>query len=335
MKAYIISRASNIENKPLELVDRGIPKVDSNQLLIKISKCGLCHTDLHVIEGELRQTKYPIIPGHQIVGKVIETGSDVKNLKKGDRVGVAWLYKSCGSCKYCKKGMENLCENALFTGCSVDGGYAEYMVSDGDFTYSLPEGFDDVQVAPLLCAGIIGYRSFKLINAEKGDKIGLFGFGASAHIVIQIAIYTGCEVYVFTRSEKHKELALKLGAKWVGKATDSPPEELDSAIIFAPIGSLYINALKTLRKGGAVASAGIYMSDIPQFPYELLYHERKMISVANSTRQDAQELLLLAAKIPIKTEVEIFPLSKVNDALILLKQGKINGAAVLDCETIQ
>jgi propanol-preferring alcohol dehydrogenase len=231
--------------------------------------------------------------------------------------------------------MENLCENALFTGCSVDGGYAEYMVSDGDFTYSLPEGFDDVQVAPLLCAGIIGYRSFKLINAEKGDKIGLFGFGASAHIVIQIAIYTGCEVYVFTRSEKHKELALKLGAKWVGKATDSPPEELDSAIIFAPIGSLYINALKTLRKGGAVASAGIYMSDIPQFPYELLYHERKMISVANSTRQDAQELLLLAAKIPIKTEVEIFPLSKVNDALILLKQGKINGAAVLDCETIQ
>jgi len=335
MKAYIINRASNIENKPLELVDRGIPKVDSNQVLIKISKCGLCHTDLHVIEGELRQTKYPIIPGHQIVGKVIETGSDVKNLKKGDRVGVAWLYKSCGSCKYCKKGMENLCENALFTGCSVDGGYAEYMVSDGDFTYSLPEGFDDVQVAPLLCAGIIGYRSFKLINAEKGDKIGLFGFGASAHIVIQIAIYTGCEVYVFTRSEKHKELALKLGAKWVGKATDSPPEELDSAIIFAPIGSLYINALKTLRKGGAVASAGIYMSDIPQFPYELLYHERKMISVANSTRQDAQELLLLAAKIPIKTEVEIFPLSKVNDALILLKQGKINGAAVLDCETIQ
>ncbi len=332
MKAYIIDKPTKIETSPLIQIEKEIPKLDNQQVLVKISKCGICHTDLHVVEGELPHTKYPIIPGHQIVGKVVEIGNNVSNLKKGDRVGIAWLYKSCGLCNYCIKNMENLCENPLFTGCNVDGGYAEYVVSNANFTYKLSAGFDDTQVAPLLCAGIIGYRSFKLSEAKSGDKLGLYGFGASAHIVIQIAIYKKIKVYVFTRSNKHKNLAVQLGATWVGNSEDIPPEKLDSAIIFAPIGSLYINALKAIRKGGTVASAGIYMTDIPQFPYELLYYEKKMISVANSTREDAYELLNLAATIPIKTNVEIFPFHNVNKALLLLKQGKINGAAVLDCE---
>lgn len=332
MKAYIIKQPATIETFPLTLVEKEIPELLNNQVLLKVSKCGLCHTDLHIVEGELKLTKYPVVPGHQIVGKVIKIGKNVSELKEGVRVGVAWLHKSCGLCKYCKRGMENLCENALFTGCNVDGGFAEYVASDADFTYRLPMGFDDVQIAPLLCAGIIGYRSFKLIEPKPGDKIGLYGFGASAHIVIQIAIHKGANIYVFTRSQKHKDLALQLGAIWVGNSEDKPPEELDSAIIFAPVGNLYTNALKAVRKGGIVASAGIYMSDIPQFPYELLYYERKMISVANSTRQDAKELLSLAAEIPIITKAEIFPFKEINRALLLLKQGKINGAAVLDCE---
>lgn len=334
MKAYIIKQPANIETSPLTLVEKGILELLNNQVLLRISKCGLCHTDLHIVEGELELTKYPVVPGHQIVGKVIKVGKDVSELKEGDRVGVAWLHKSCDVCKYCRKGMENLCENALFTGCNVDGGYAEYTVSDANFTYKLTQRFDDTQVAPLLCAGIIGYRSFKLIEPKPSDRIGLYGFGASAHIVIQIAVHIGADIYVFTRSQKHKELALQLGATWVGNSEEKPPKELDSAIIFAPVGSLYINALKAIRKGGIVASAGIYMSDIPQFPYELLYYEKKMISVANSTRQDAKELLMLAAKIPIKTKVTIFSFKEINHALQLLKQGKINGAAVLDCESI-
>ncbi|OGF64886.1 MAG: alcohol dehydrogenase [Candidatus Fischerbacteria bacterium RBG_13_37_8] len=332
MKALIIEKPASITTAPLKMIEREIPKPSANQVLLKISKCGICHTDLHVVEGDLPPVKYPVIPGHQIVGQVLEIGDAVHNLKKSDRAGVAWLHRSCGTCRYCLKNMENLCDAPLFTGYSVDGGFAEYAIADADFTYKLPDGFSDLAAAPLLCAGIIGYRSFKLCRIKEGETLGLYGFGASAHIVLQIANYYNCKVFVFTRSEKHRTLAIELGAAWAGSSEEKPPVELASAIIFAPVGALYINALKALRKGGTVASAGIHMSPVPQFPYELLYHERIMLSVANSTREDARELLHHAVLIPIKTTVEVFPLSEANNALQLLKQGKINGAAVLEIE---
>ncbi len=329
MRGMVLERISEIESNPLKLLEIDIPEPSSDEVLIKISACGICHTDLHVIEGELPPKKIPLIPGHQIVGLVEKTGNDVKKLKKGDRVGVAWLYSSCGKCKYCLKGMENLCESPQFTGYTKDGGYAEYVVSKEDFTYKIPENFSDVDSAPLLCAGIIGYRSFKLSNVKKGENLGLYGFGASAHIVLQIAKFYECKVFVFSRSEKHKKLAEELGADWVGTSKDKPSEELDSVIIFAPVGELCISALKVLRKGGTVASAGIHMSPIPSFPYELLYNEKVIKSVANSTREDAIELLSLAPKIPIKTKVEVFPMEDANIVLQLLKKGDINGAGVL------
>ncbi len=329
MIGMVLENPDNIENAPLKLKEIEIPEPSSGEILIKVSACGICHTDLHVIEGELPLKKLPIIPGHQIIGRVEKVGENVKKFKKGDRVGVAWLYSSCGKCKYCIKGMENLCDFPEFTGYTKDGGYAEYVVSREEFTYKIPDNFSDLDAAPLLCAGIIGYRSFKLSNVKEGENLGLYGFGASAHIVIQIAKFYGCKVFVFSRSEKHRKLAEELGADWVGTSTDNPPVELDSAIIFAPAGELYLSALKLLRKGGAVASAGIYMSPIPSFPYELLYNERIIRSVANSTREDALELLSLASKIPIKTRVEEFPLEAANLALQFLKKGGINGAGVL------
>lgn len=329
MKGMVLKRIDNIENNPLQLSEIEIPEPSSDEVLIKISFCGICHTDLHVIEGELPPRKIPLVPGHQIVGVVEKTGENVKKLKKGDRVGVAWLHSSCGKCKYCLKGMENLCDSPEFTGYTVDGGYAEYTVSKEEFTYKIPESFSDMDSAPLLCAGIIGYRSFKISNVKEGENIGLYGFGASAHIVLQIAKFFKCKVFVFSRSEKHRKLAQELGADWVGASREKPPEELDSAIIFAPAGELYIDALRVLRKGGTVVSAGIYMSPIPSFPYDLLYHEKVMRSVSNSTREDAIELLSLAPKIPIRTHVELFPLEEANVALQLLKKGGINGAGVL------
>lgn len=329
MRGMVLEKIDKIENNPLKLSEIEVPEPSSDEVLIKISVCGICHTDLHIIEGELPQKKLPLIPGHQIVGVIEKTGENVKNLKRGERVGVAWLHSSCGRCKYCLKGMENLCDSPEFTGYTVDGGYGEYAVSREEFTYKIPENFSDQDSAPLLCAGIIGYRSFKLSNVKNGGNLGLFGFGASAHIVLQIAKFLGCKIFVFSRSEKHRKLAEELGADWVGTSKEKPPEELDSAIIFAPVGELYIDALKILRKGGTVASAGIHMSPIPSFPYELLYNERIMRSVANSTRNDAIELLSIASKIPIKTKVEIFPLEEANIALQLLKKGVINGAGVL------
>lgn len=329
MRGMVLKKIDKIENNPLKLSEIDVPVPSSDEVLIRVSYCGICHTDLHVIEGELPPKKLPLIPGHQIVGVVEETGENVKELKKGDRVGVAWLHSSCGKCKYCLKGMENLCDSPEFTGYTVDGGYGEYTLSKEEFTYKIPENFSDADSAPLLCAGIIGYRSFRLSNVKEGENLGLYGFGASAHIVLQIAKFYGCKVFVFSRSEKHRKLAEELGADWVGTSKERPPEELDSAIIFAPVGELYIDALKILRKGGTVASAGIYMSFLPSFSYELLYNERIMRSVANSTRLDAIELLSLASKIPIKTTVEIFSLEEANKALQLLKKGDINGAGVL------
>ena len=306
------------------------PEPGPKEIRLRVRVCGVCHTDLHTVEGELRLPKLPVIPGHQIVGEVEKLGEGASRFKLGQRVGVPWLNRACGECEFCRRGLENLCLKAKFTGLHVDGGYAQYAVVHEEFAHPLPEGFPDQQAAPLLCAGIVGYRAFKLSGAKEGDRLGLYGFGASAHVVIQVARHLGCEVYVFTRSEEHKRLAKELGAAWVGEARDEPPARLDSAIIFAPAGWIVPEALRVLRPGGTLALAGIYMSPIPEMKYELLYEERTVRSVANMTREDAQEFLRLAAEIPIRTEVEPFPLSQANEVLQRLKQAKVRGAAVLE-----
>lgn len=324
MQALILKQPQPIEHNPLELVELPNPLPAENEIQIKVSTCGLCHTDLHIIEGELPLPKLPIIPGHQIVGIVTKLGDKVTKFKLGDRVGVAWLASTCGECEFCKTNRENLCEHAQFTGYHKDGGYAEYTTANAEFVYSIPEIFSDEQAAPLLCAGVIGYRALKLSNIEPGGKLGLFGFGASAHIVIQIAIhYLECKVYVFTRNVGRQELARQLGAVWVGNPQDTPPTNLDSAIIFAPVGTLVPIALNSLKKGGTLALAGIYMTPIPEIDYKLLYHERVLRSVANSTREDAIELLKLAEKIPLQLEIETFNLEEVNIALQKLKASQL------------
>jgi propanol-preferring alcohol dehydrogenase len=295
-----------------------------------VRACGLCHTDLHTVEGDLPLPRLPLIPGHQIVGLVEAVGQGVSRFRTGDRVGVPWLHSTCGACAYCRRGDENLCDDARFTGYHVDGGYAQYTVVSQDFAYPLPPGFSDIEAAPLLCAGVIGFRALRLSQVRPGQRLGLYGFGASAHVVIQVALHWGCQVYVFTRSEEHRRLARQLGAAWVGRAEDEPPGRLDSAIIFAPAGGLVPHALRVLGKGGTLALAGITMSTIPELDYALLYHERTVRSVANSTRQDAEDLLRVAAEIPIRTEVQVFPLPEANRALQLLKQGQIRGAGVLE-----
>jgi propanol-preferring alcohol dehydrogenase len=284
---------------------------------------------LHTVEGELALPKLPVIPGHQIVGVVESAGAGVTRFRVRDRVGVPWLYSTCGTCDHCTRGLENLCDEARFTGLHVDGGYAEYVISPAEFSYHLPGDLPDLQTAPLLCAGIIGYRALRLSDIEPGQRLGLFGFGASAHVTIQVARHWGCEVYVFTRGDAHRKHAEELGAVWTGRAEDSPPKPLDSAIIFAPAGGIVPQALAVLRKGGTLALAGIYMSPIPQMEYSLLYGERTVRSVANSTREDAEQLLQLASEIPIQTEVEIYPLSEANKVLQRLKRAEIRGAAVL------
>lgn len=329
MKALVLEKTGPIEDKPLKLLEIPKPKPGFKQVGIKVLACGICHTDLHVIEGELPTKKLPLIPGHEVVGIVEEVGDSVSRFKIGDKVGVAWLNSTCGECYYCKRGDENLCKNAKFTGYDVDGGYAQYMISHENFTYPIPKNFTDVEAAPLLCGGVIGYRAFKLSKAKAGDILGLFGFGASAHLVIQVATYIGCEVYVFSRSEEHRKLALKLGASWVGKAGETPPKKLNSAIIFAPAGWIVPEALKVTDWGGIVVLAGIYMTPIPQLDYNLLYHERIIRSVANSTRKDVEEFLNLASKIPIKTKIQLFKMEEANKALHLLKEGQIQGAGVL------
>ena len=314
---------------PLRLADLPLPEPGPGQVRLRVLACGVCHTDLHLVEGEIETPKLPVVPGHQIVARVDALGQGVDRFQLGDRVGVPWLYRTDGTCRYCQRGQENLCDNAQFTGQHVDGGFAEYMVSYADFTYPLPPSFPDEQAAPLLCAGLIGYRSLRLSEIEPGGRLGLYGFGASAHVTIQVACHWGCEVYVFTRGEDHKRLARALGAAWVGEAQDTPPQELDAAITFAPVGWLVPEVLRVLRKGGTLAINAIHMSPIPELAYDLIYGERTVRSVANLTRQDAEEFLPLAAQIPIHTDVEVYALEEVNEVLQRLKASQVQGAAVL------
>jgi propanol-preferring alcohol dehydrogenase len=332
MKACVLHSIASIETNPLELAEIPKPQPDSDEVLIRVSACGVCRTDLHVIEGELTRQVLPIIPGHQIIGRVEQAGAQVNHLKIGDRVGAPWLHRTCGVCDYCRNGKENLCERAVFTGWLVNGGYAEYAVAPADFVYPIPEIFSDEEAAPLLCAGIIGFRSLRLsglTGPSPGKRLGIYGFGAAAHIAIQIARHWGVEVYAFTRDERHRRLASDLGAVWAGGSADQPPEKLDSAIIFAPAGELVISALKVMKKGGVVTLGGIHMSQIPPIDYQLLYHERVVRSVANNTRQDGLDFLRVAAEIPIRTEVQIFDLAEVNAALNALKHDAVRGAAVI------
>jgi propanol-preferring alcohol dehydrogenase len=316
-------------NEPLDLRDVPSPEPKLGEVRLRVHCCGICHTDLHTVEGELKIPRLPIIPGHQVVGTVEAVGAGVRSVREGDRVGVPWLYSTDGSCDFCQSGRENLCDSARFTGLHANGGYAEQIVVREEFGVPLPLGIDDEHLAPLLCAGIIGYRSYRVSGARQGDRIGLYGFGASAHIVLQFARHVGHEVYVFTRAEGHRRLARSLGAAWAGDAKDAAPEKLDAAIIFAPAGGLVPLALRALRKGGTVTLAGIYMSDIPSFPYVDIYHERTLRSVANATRQDARECLDLAAEARVKTTVQIFDLADANGALLALKESRIDGAGVL------
>jgi len=330
MRAMVLEVPKSAEENALVARDLPAPAPGAGQVRVRVRACGVCHTDLHTVEGDLPLVKLPLVPGHQIVGVVEGAGPGVRELHEGDRVGIPWLYSTCGECGYCRKGLENLCERARFTGYHVDGGYAEVMVVPESFAYPLPAGFSDLDAAPLLCAGIIGYRALRLSGVGSGERLGLYGFGASAHIVVQLARHRGSEVYVFTRSEGHRKLASKLGAAWVGSAEDRPPEKLDGAIIFAPAGRLALEALRATRRGGTVALAGITMSPIPEIDYNaLLYHERLLRSVANSTREDARALLRLAAEIPVRVEVESFKLEEANRALQALKESRIDGAGVL------
>ncbi len=328
MRAMVLREPKPVNEHPLVEADIPKPSPGPGQIRIRVHACGVCHTDLHTVEGEIALPKLPIVPGHQIVG-VVDAAENVERFDIGDRVGVPWLHSTCGRCDYCKRGLENLCDEARFTGLHVDGGYAEFTVAPAEFAYPIPGSFPDLQAAPLLCAGIIGYRALRLSAIQPGRRLGLYGFGASAHVTIQIARHRGFEVYVFTRSKEHRKHALQLGAAWAGAAEEKPPNLVDSSIIFAPAGALVPHALKVLRKGGTLALAGIYMSAVPQMEYDLLYGERTIRSVANSTRQDAEELLQLATEIPIHTEIETSPLSEANHVLERLKKAEIRGAAVL------
>ncbi len=329
MRAMVLSQPTPVEENPLELRDLPVPAPGSGQIRVRVLVCGVCHTDLHTVEGDLALPTLPIVPGHQIVGIVDALGDGATSFRVGDRVGIPWLNSTDGQCPYCLRGDENLCDNARFTGLHVNGGYAEYVVIGESFAYPIPEQFSDENAAPLLCAGIVGYRSFRLSGARPGDRLGLYGFGASAHIVLQIARHAGSEAYVFTRAQAHRDLAMKLGAVWVGAAQDRPPQPLDAAIIFAPAGSLVPEALRATRKGATVALAGITMTPIPQMDYSLLYHERTLRSVANATRQDARDCLRLAAQVPVKTEVQIYELADANRALQEMEHSRIQGAGVL------
>jgi alcohol dehydrogenase, propanol-preferring len=313
----------------LELRELPIPKPQANQVLLKVHVCGVCRTDLHIVDGELTKPKLPLILGHQIIGTIVENSDRATKYPVGTRVGVPWLGHTCNCCRYCLTGKENLCDRALFTGYDLNGGFAEYAVADENFCFTIPEGFPDLEAAPLLCAGLIGYRSYRM--TEDAERIGFYGFGAAAHILIQVANYHQKQVYAFTRSGdiQGQEFARNLGVVWAGGSDELPPEELDAAIIFAPVGKLVPAALKAVAKGGIVVCAGIHMSDIPSFPYQILWEERVLRSVANLTRKDGDEFLALAPQIPIQTEVTAFSLSQANKALDALRTVKINGAAVL------
>jgi alcohol dehydrogenase, propanol-preferring len=370
MKACLLQSFARVETNPLAYVDVPTPQPGQGEVLVRVQCCGVCRTDLHVIEGELAPRKLPVIPGHQVVGVVQAfggtgakysrlaagtgraasrfrnrrsagrkekktrtapggSGKRAAKLAIGSRVGVAWLHCTDGTCEYCRSGKENLCDNPGFTGYTVNGGYAEYIVAREDFVYPIPERFADEQAAPLLCAGIIGFRSLRLSGIKRGAKLGFYGFGAAAHVAIQVALHWNAEVYAMTRDVRHQKLAMELGAKWAGGTFDVPPQQLDAAIVFAPAGEIIPAALKALRKGGVLVLGGIHMSPIPSFDYDLLYQERVIRSVANNTRQDGRDFLRIAAEIPIRTHVQIFPLRDANRALNALKNDAIEGAAVL------
>ena len=327
----VLSDFRPIGRHPLELEDVPVPAPGPGEVRIRVSVCGVCHTDLHIVEGELPDANLPLIPGHQAVGLVEERGVGASRFEVGERIGAAWLRSACGRCDFCRSGRENLCREGRFNGFHADGGYAERMVVPEKFAYALPAPFTDGAVAPLLCAGIIGYRALRLSGIQNGGTLGLYGFGASAHVAIQIAVHRGCDVFVFSRSLMHQELAASLGAAWTGSADEAPPKRTDAAIIFAPAGALVPIALANTEKGGTVALAGIYMTPIPGLDYQRhLYHERDLKSVANATREDGEELLKIAVEIPIRTTTTAFPLPEANAALRALKEGRIRGAAVLE-----
>jgi alcohol dehydrogenase, propanol-preferring len=329
MQACLLESPALIETRPLKFTEVPDPEPAADEVLIRVRACGVCRTDLHVIEGELPPKKSPVIPGHQVVGTIARAASSASRFRPGTRVGVPWLHRTCGTCEFCGSQRENLCENALFTGYTADGGYAEYIAAPEQFVYAIPDGFGDLDAAPLLCAGIIGFRCLRLSGVSAGAKLGLYGFGAAAHVAIQVARHWGVEVYAMTRDERHRKLAAELGAVWSGGTMDEPPTKLDAAIIFAPAGELVPAALKTMKRGGAVVLGGIHMSPIPPLSYDLLYWERSLRSVANNTRQDGEDFLKVAGEIPIKTQTQIFPLAEANDALNALKNDAIRGAAVL------
>jgi propanol-preferring alcohol dehydrogenase len=325
MQAMVLERPG----EPLKLVERPDPLPGDGEVRVRVAACGVCRTDLHVVDGELPKPKLPIVPGHEIVGRIDAVGGGVDSLKAGMRVGIPWLGRTCGHCPYCREGRENLCDHPLFTGYTRDGGFATHVVADARYVFQLPEGGDDVATAPLLCAGLIGWRSLKI--AGDGKKIGFYGFGAAAHIIAQVARWQGRDVYAFTRAGDvaAQAFAQKLGAVWAGSSDDAPPEELDCAIIYAPVGPLVPAALRAVRKGGRVVCAGIHMSDIPSFPYSILWEERELKSVANLTRKDGEEFFAIVPRAGIKTQTVPYPLIRANDALSDLRSGRLQGAAVL------
>ena len=326
MKAAVLSSPGPISSSPLKLEDVPTPEPKQGHVLLKVRACGVCRTDLHITEGELPPRNPRLIPGHQIVGEVVAG----EGVAKGSRVGVSWLGGVDGTCTYCRRGMENLCDAPTFTGYSVDGGYSEYALARADFCFPIPAALDDLHAAPLLCAGIIGFRAIRVAGVEKGDRVGLFGFGASAHLTIRVLGAWGCEVYVSSRRESHRKLAESLGAKWVGKETDRPPVQIDRALTFAPSGDVVIAALASLRKGGVVAINAIHLDRMPQFDYDkLLWGERQIRSVTNMTRANARDFLNLAAEIKLTAKVTSFPLTRVNEALAAVKNDAIDGAAVV------
>ena len=326
MKAMVLEE----QGQPLKMKEVPVPRPGPEQVLIRVHACGVCRTDLHIVDGELEEPKLPLILGHQIVGSVVQLGEEVEQFEVGDRVGVPWLGYTDNTCRYCRRGQENLCEHPKFTGYTLDGGYAEYTVAYAQYSFHLPASYADADVAPLLCAGLIGYRTYRLAGEYK-DRLGIYGFGSAAHIIAQVAIHQGKQVYAFTRpgDTEGQQFARDLGAVWAGSSTERPPEELDAAMIFAPVGPLVVEALKSVARGGTVVSGGIHMSDIPSFPYHLLWEERIVRSVANLTRRDGEQFLEIAPQVPVEVTVNRFPLEAANEALDQLRAGAFEGSAVL------
>jgi propanol-preferring alcohol dehydrogenase len=329
MKAMVLEKQDRLENNPLRLKDTLTPEPDPQEVRIKVTVCGVCRTDLHAVEGELPAHKLPLIPGHQIVGRIDKLGSEVTGWRAGERVGIPWLYKTCGECRYCRRGQENLCENALFTGYDADGGFAEYTIAPADFVYRLPVNYSDIEVAPLLCAGVIGYQALHATGLQERGKLGLFGFGSSAHIVIQVAKHRDLQVYVVSRTERELDLARKLGADWAGHVDDDMGVLLDAGIVFAPSGELLVKSLKTLDRGGRIVSASIHTTPLPGFDYSLIYPEKCLSSIAHTTRENVRAFLAVAAEFKINTQSNVYDLEDANLALLNIKNSRVAGSTIL------